>query len=85
MSVRFVSTAMKVRADQVMLNDVVIFESRIPLVVESDGEPYLGTVHALKVTNEDVTISFYGPQNEDREVTLGTYRQINVVRMIEER
>lgn len=70
------SVPMTVRADQVQLNDVVVFEP-----TPGSTEPYLGTVHRLTLLNEDVDIEFYGPQSEQRAIHTKARTEVLVVRM----
>lgn len=69
---------MRVRADQVMLGDVVVFDA-----TPGSSESYLGTVYATQLLNEDVELKFHGPQMQDREVLIGARRQVSIVRMVE--
>lgn len=68
---------MRVRADQVMLGDVVVLDSP-----PGSSEGCLGTVHALQLLDESVEIKFHDPQMQDREVLIDARRQVNIVRMI---
>lgn len=74
------AVARTVRADQVQLNDVVVFEP-----TPGSTEPYLGTVHRLTLLNEDVSIEFYGPQSEQRAVDIKARTQIHIIRLEETR
>lgn len=72
------ASPMRVRASQVMLDDVVVFHP-----TPGSTDPYLGTVYAMQALNSDVELKFYGPQNQEREVLIGGHRQVSIVRMVE--
>jgi hypothetical protein len=71
------STPMVVRADQVQLRDVVVFEAPYP----DNTVLQVGTVFQLTLIGDDVTIQFYGPQMVEREVTTSQNNEVAIVRM----
>lgn len=71
------SLPMRVRADEVQLGDVIVFDS-----APGSSEGYLGTVYSLLLLNEDVEVKFHGPQMEQRESLISRRRQVSIVRVV---